>query len=237
MVGGRLGYILFYQFGDIVSYLKDPVELLAVWRGGMSFHGGLLGCIVAGWLFSRYTRIPFRVIADSVVVAAPVGLGMGRLGNFINGELYGRPTTVPWGMIFPEGGNVPRHPSQLYEALLEGFILFAILWTVRKRGLRDGMMVALFVILYGFFRFIVEFFREPDAHLGFVLGGLSMGQVLCLIMIAAGGLLAAVLPPNPPEQKPPPEEKPPDEKDRPGEKDRPDDKDRPRQEDAEPPSE
>lgn len=189
VAGARLGYILFYQYADLLSYLQRPLSIIAVWQGGMSFHGGLAGCLLAGWLFSRRKRLPFWAVADSVVVTAPIGLFFGRLGNFINGELYGRVSDVPWAMVFPEGGPLPRHPSQLYEALLEGLLMFVVLWHLRKKPFQDGTMVALFLCLYGMLRFVAEFFREPDAHLGFIWQWLSMGQILCGLMFAAGTVL------------------------------------------------
>jgi phosphatidylglycerol:prolipoprotein diacylglycerol transferase len=193
IVGARIGYVLFYQYHEYAYYLQHPVEIIATWHGGMSFHGGLAGAVAAGWWFCRRRRLPFAAVADAVIVTVPVGLGLGRIGNFINGELYGRPTDVPWAMIFPGGGPVPRHPSQLYEALLEGLVLFILLWLLRQRAFRDGMMVAFFVFFYGLFRSFVELFREPDVQLGFVLGPLTMGQLLSLSMMAAGLALAAYL--------------------------------------------
>lgn len=193
IVGARLGYLLFYQYNDYGYYLQHPLEIVATWHGGMSFHGGMIGAVIAGWLFCRRRSLPFWAVADSVAVTAPIGLGLGRIGNFINGELFGRPTAVPWAMVFPEGGPLPRHPSQLYEALLEGLILFILLWRLRQRTFPDGMMVAAFLVLYGIFRFIVEFFRAPDPQLGFLLGVFSMGQALCLTMALAGLLLALFL--------------------------------------------
>lgn len=190
VAGARLGYILFYQYADLAAYLKHPIEIIAVWHGGMSFHGGLLGAVAAGWLFSRRSDMPFAVIADSVIVTAPVGLFFGRIGNFVNAELYGRVTNVPWGMVFPDAGPLPRHPSQLYEALGEGLLLFIIMWSLRKRRFADGMMVAFFLSFYGFIRFWLEFFRQPDPQIGFILGPLTMGQILCTLMMAAGLLLA-----------------------------------------------
>ncbi|MBN1102233.1 MAG: prolipoprotein diacylglyceryl transferase [Deltaproteobacteria bacterium] len=183
IAGARLGYVLFYQFHNLAEFLRHPIEIIAVWHGGMSFHGGLVGCIVGGWLFCRVKKMPFWAVADSVVVTAPIGLGLGRIGNFINGELFGRPTQVPWGMVFPLGGPLPRHPSQLYEAIMEGAILFALLWLLRRRPFRDGSMVGLFLFFYGAFRFFLEFFREPDIQLGYILGPLTMGQVLSTGMI------------------------------------------------------
>jgi len=186
MIGARLGYILFY---DLKMYLSDPLEMFAFWHGGMSFHGGLIGVLIVGILFSWRNRKSFWKIADLIIVTAPIGLGLGRIGNFINGELYGRVTQVPWGMIFPKGGELPRHPSQLYESCLEGWVLFLILWFLKDKKIPTGGLLALFLMLYGAFRFFVEFFREPDAHLGFVLGPFTTGQVLTSLMIIGGILL------------------------------------------------
>lgn len=187
IIGGRLGYVVFYNLSD---YLKDPLEIFAVWHGGMSFHGGLIGAVAAGVIFSIKNKLDFWILSDLVIVTVPIGLGMGRLGNFINGELYGRVTNVPWGMVFPTGGALPRHPSQLYECLLEGFTLFTILWILKDRDLRSGTLTSLFLLLYGMFRFFIEFFREPDLQLGFILGPFTMGQSLSAIMILLGvGLL------------------------------------------------
>lgn len=193
IVGGRLGYILFYEYNDFGAYIKNPLEIIATWHGGMSFHGGLIACVIAGWLFARKKNIPFAALADCTIVTAPIGLGLGRLGNFINGELLGRASNLPWAMIFPDGGPIPRHPSQLYEVLAEGVLLFIIMWTLRKRQFKDGMMVVFFLLFYGIFRFIIEFFKEPDPQLGFLLGYFTMGQLLCIAMIAAAGLLAFYL--------------------------------------------
>jgi len=186
MVGARLGYVLFY---DLKMYLEDPLQIFAVWRGGMSFHGGLIGVLVVGILFSWKNRKSFWKIADLIIVTAPIGLGLGRIGNFINGELYGRATDLPWGMIFPRGGNVPRHPSQLYESALEGGVLFAILWLLKDKKLPTGGLLAFFIFFYGCFRFFVEFFREPDAHIGFIVGPFTLGQVFSFIMIGGGVIL------------------------------------------------
>jgi len=183
LVGARLGYIVFY---NISFYFRHPLELFAVWHGGMSFHGGLIGCLFAGYMFCRKFKLDFWHTADLIIVTAPVGLAFGRLGNFINGELYGRTTDVPWAMVFPAGGPVPRHPSQLYELLLEGVVLFVILWTLKARFHKSGMLTALFLVLYGSFRFFLEFFREPDVQLGYLLGIFTMGQVLCTFMVLAG---------------------------------------------------
>ena len=189
VAGARLGYILFYQYGDLGAYVKDPVEIIATWKGGMSFHGGLIGSLFMGWLFSRRRRMPFWAVADTVAVTAPVGLGLGRIGNFVNGELFGKPSSLPWAMVFPDGGPVARHPTQLYEALLEGLLLFLLLWYLRKTPRRDGMMVVFFLVFYGVLRFLVEFVKEPDPQIGYLLGVFTMGQVLCMAMTAAGGAL------------------------------------------------
>jgi phosphatidylglycerol:prolipoprotein diacylglycerol transferase len=194
IVGARLGYVIFYQFNNYSHYIQNPLEIVATWHGGMSFHGGFLGAVLAGWLFSRRRKMPFWAIADSAAVTAPIGLGLGRVGNFINGELFGRPSDVPWAMVFPEGGPLPRHPSQLYEAALEGLVLFILLWFLRQRSFRDGMMVVLFVFFYGVFRFVIEFYREPDPQIGLLLGFFTMGQMLCLAMVLGAALLALLLP-------------------------------------------
>jgi phosphatidylglycerol:prolipoprotein diacylglycerol transferase len=186
IIGARLGYVLFY---DLKMYLADPFEIFAIWHGGMSFHGGLIGVLVVGILFSWKNRKSFWRIADLIIVTVPIGLGLGRIGNFINGELYGRVTQVPWGMIFPKGGPLPRHPSQLYESALEGGVLFLILWFMKDKKLPAGGLLAMFLSLYGGFRFFVEFFREPDAQLGFIFGPFTMGQILCALMILGGIIL------------------------------------------------
>jgi len=183
IAGARIGYCLFY---DLPRYVQHPLGIFAVWEGGMSFHGGLAGAAVAGWIFARRRKKSLLMLGDLGVSVAPVGLFFGRLGNFINAELYGRVTSVPWGMVFPGAGDQPRHPSQLYEALLEGPFLFLILWFLRKRSLPRGVLFATFFLGYGVFRFVVEFFREPDAQLGFVLGTLTMGQMLSAVMMAFG---------------------------------------------------
>lgn len=189
--GGRLGYVFFY---NPAYYLAHPLDIPAIWSGGMSFHGGCLGALLAGYVYCRRNGLNFWKTADLFAVTVPVGLFFGRLGNFINGELYGRLTNVPWAMVFPEGGPLPRHPSQLYEATLEGLILFIVLWTLKARPWQrpsaplwpHGSMLALFLILYGFFRFLVEFVREPDPQVGLVFLIFSMGQILCLLMIGSG---------------------------------------------------
>jgi phosphatidylglycerol---prolipoprotein diacylglyceryl transferase len=183
LIGGRLGYVLFYNLGE---YVWAPWEVLALWHGGMSFHGGLIGMILSGYIFARRRKVPFLELADIGALSATPGLLFGRMGNFINGELFGRVTALPWGVVFPTGGELPRHPSQLYEALLEGAILFSILWFVRKRIEQPGELLAVFLVCYGVFRFMIEFVREPDPQLGFIFQGLTMGQLLCLTMIFAG---------------------------------------------------
>ena len=190
IVGARLGYVIFYNPS---FYLRNPLDIFAVWHGGMSFHGGLIGVVLGGILFSKRKRIRIFLFGDLLVATAPIGLFCGRLGNFINGELYGRPSDVPWAMIFPDGGNIPRHPSQLYEAFLEGPVLFLILWIMKDRLKHEGMVVSLFLILYGIFRFIAEFFREPDPQLGLLIGSLSMGQILSGTMIIIGVVLFGIL--------------------------------------------
>ena len=171
MVGGRLGYVFFYDLG---SYLHEPLSIFAIWQGGMSFHGGFLGMILAAWYITRKKGWNFLDIADLVSAAAPIGLGLGRIGNFINGELYGRPTNVAWAMVFPEGGNMPRHPSQLYEAVLEGLVLFLLLrWLYRKNFYRGTVFWAL-LAFYGLFRFLIEFAREPDAQIGLEAGVIAV---------------------------------------------------------------
>jgi phosphatidylglycerol:prolipoprotein diacylglycerol transferase len=183
ILGGRLGYILFYK---PLHYLANPLEIFSIWAGGMSFHGGLIGVLVALWLFARRRNKRWLDVTDFVAPIAPIGLAAGRLGNFINGELWGRPTDGPWGMVFPQVDNLPRHPSQLYQLGLEGLLLFAILWRYTKRRRPMGAPSGLFLIGYGAMRFIAEYAREPDAFLGFPAFGLTMGQLLSLPMIAAG---------------------------------------------------
>jgi phosphatidylglycerol:prolipoprotein diacylglycerol transferase len=206
VLGGRLGYVLFYKPGE---YLADPLEILRVWQGGMSFHGGFLGVLLAMWLFARRQQRSFWEIADFVAPLVPLGLAAGRVGNFINGELWGRVTRpdAPWAMLFPQAadadrawaithpewiasylkyGGLARHPSQLYEVVLEGLLLFAVLWNFSARPRPRAAVSALFLIGYGAMRFLVEFTREPDDFLGLLAGGLSMGQWLSLPMVLAG---------------------------------------------------
>lgn len=188
VIGGRLGYTLFYNSG---YYLNHPLEILYVWEGGMSFHGGLLGVLIVLLTFCWQRNLPLLQVADLVVSAVPIGLGFGRIGNFINGELWGRVTDHPWGVVFPGGGSMPRHPSQLYEAGLEGVVLFVIIYLLHRFGVRRGVPAFSFVFLYGIFRFLIEFVRQPDSQLGFLWGGATMGQILSLPMIlfGLGGLI------------------------------------------------
>jgi phosphatidylglycerol:prolipoprotein diacylglycerol transferase len=184
ILGGRIGYVLFYQWE---YFLADPLYLFQIWQGGMSFHGGLLGVITAVYIFARKTNKSFFIVGDFVAPLVPVGLGMGRLGNFINAELWGRQTDVPWAMVFPTDPlQLPRHPSQLYEFFLEGVVLFAILYVVTRKPRSLGLAAGTFLIGYGVFRSIVEFFREPDAHLGLYFSFISKGQILSIPMILAG---------------------------------------------------
>jgi phosphatidylglycerol:prolipoprotein diacylglycerol transferase len=186
IIGARLGYCTFYNFS---FYLIHPLKLFAIWEGGMSFHGGLIGVVISGYIYIKRHELSFWQLADLLVVTAPIGLGLGRLGNFLNAELYGRVTNLPWGMIFPSAGNLPRHPSQLYECLLEGILFFAILWWVKDFPLRKGTLFCLFFFLYSAFRFFVEFFREPDPQLGFILSFMTMGQILSVLMGIGGVIL------------------------------------------------
>jgi phosphatidylglycerol:prolipoprotein diacylglycerol transferase len=191
LIGGRLGYVLFYQW----PYFSDHFwSIFKVWQGGMSFHGGLIGMIVGGWWFSRRRALPYLHFTDHLAVVAPIGIFLGRLANFVNGELYGRITDVSWAVRFPTGDYLPRHPSQLYEAALEGiflFILLGIMALFPKVVERHGLLSGTFLAVYGMGRFGVEYFREPDPQLGFVLGTLSMGQLLCVPLIFFGFLLIA----------------------------------------------
>lgn len=185
VLGGRIGYCLFYKPG---YYLAHPLEVFAVWQGGMSFHGGMLGVIAAEVWFAVSRKRPLLQVADFVAPCVPTGLAMGRIGNFINGELWGRVADpdLPWGMVFRGAGDLPRHPSQIYQFLLEGMLLFVLLWLFARKPRRPGEVAAAFLLGYGVFRFVAEFFREPDAHLGLLSLGMSMGQWLCLPMMAGG---------------------------------------------------
>jgi len=183
ILGGRIGYVLFYQFS---SFMQHPLDIFKIWQGGMSFHGGFLGVLTAMFFFTRIYPQPWLKIMDFVAPLVPIGLGAGRMGNFINGELWGRATNSNFGMIFPQADNIVRHPSQLYEFALEGIALFCILWWFSRKQRPVGAISALFLIGYGGFRFLVEFTREPDSYLGLLQLGLSMGQWLSLPMILLG---------------------------------------------------
>ncbi|MFC4161152.1 prolipoprotein diacylglyceryl transferase [Chitinimonas lacunae] len=186
ILGGRLGYVLFYKPGE---YLLHPLDIFKLWEGGMAFHGGFLGVVLAMWYFARRTGRSFLQVGDFVAPLVPLGLAAGRLGNFINGELWGRATDLPWGMIFPLVDQTPRHPSQLYQFVLEGVLLFVLLWWFSSRRRPVGQVSALFLMGYGLFRFIAEFAREPDNFLGFLALGFTMGQWLSLPMILIGAWL------------------------------------------------
>ena len=186
VVGGRLGSVLFYSPAIIV---EDPIRILYVWQGGMSFHGGLLGVLVAILLFARRRKVGIVAFADYICAAAPVGLFFGRIANFINGELFGRATDLPWAIVFPhDAAQLPRHPSQLYEAGLEGLVLFVVLYLLVRGGalLRPGLLSGSFLIGYALSRMVVELFRQPDAHIGFLIGGATMGQLLSIPMLLGG---------------------------------------------------
>ncbi len=189
IAGGRLGYVLFYAPG---VYLESPLEALMIWKGGMSFHGGMLGVLLAMVLYARKRQIPLLRLSDIVCAAVPIGLFFGRLANFVNAELYGKHTDVWWGVIFPDGSGFPRHPSQLYEAFLEGLVLFALLAVlIRIPSIRDraGTITGVFLMGYGLSRFMVEFVRVPDAQIGYIANLITMGQILCLPMIIIGVIL------------------------------------------------
>lgn len=190
VLGGRIGYCFFYQ---PAYYLANPLEVLAVWQGGMSFHGGLLGVLAAMMWFAYSRRVQFLRVTDLIAPCVPTGLAAGRLGNFINGELWGRVAdpSMPWGMVFRGAGDMPRHPSQIYQLLLEGLLLFVALWLYARKPRALGQVSALFLMGYGVLRFVAEYFREPDAHLGLLNLGLSMGQWLCVPMVLGGALMMA----------------------------------------------
>ncbi len=184
ILGGRIGYILFYNFSE---FLNNPLVLFKIWQGGMSFHGGMLGVFIAMWFFGKKQGLTMLQLTDVIAALCPIGLGAGRIGNFINSELWGRTTDMPWGMIFPNGGALPRHPSQLYEAFLEGLVLFIIMWTYTSKPRPTMAATGLVVFCYGCFRFFVEFFRMPDAHIGYLaLNWVTMGQILSTPMIIIG---------------------------------------------------
>lgn len=185
ILGGRIGYVLFY---NLPHFAAHPLEILEMWKGGMSFHGGFLGCVLAVILFARRNGINMLSLGDLTCAVGPIGIFLGRIANFINGELWGRAADVPWAMVFPSGGPTPRHPSQLYEAGLEGIVLFAALALLIRAGAlrRPGTIIGAFAVIYGLARITSEFFREPDAQLGFLWGGLTMGMLLSVPMILAG---------------------------------------------------
>lgn len=185
LIGGRLGYCFFYKPAE---YLADPLAIIRIWDGGMSFHGGAIGVVVGLAILAWRQKRPFLQLGDFLVPTVPLGLAAGRIGNFINGELWGReaPADLPWAMIFPGGGDVPRHPSQIYQALLEGMVLFVLLWLYARKPRYRGQVLGAFFLGYGVLRFVGEFFREPDAHLGFLSLGMSMGQWLCVPMVLVG---------------------------------------------------
>jgi phosphatidylglycerol---prolipoprotein diacylglyceryl transferase len=193
ILGGRTGYVLFYNLG---FFIQHPAEIFELWKGGMSFHGGFLGCVAAVILFCRKNNLPILSLGDVTTAVGPIGLFLGRLANFINSELWGRPAdpTLPWAIIFPNGGPLPRHPSQLYEAGLEGLVLFAILAAMIRFGAlkRPGLILGSFIAFYGLARITGEFFREPDPQLGFLWGGLTMGMLLSVPMVIVGAIIAVL---------------------------------------------
>lgn len=210
LLGGRLGFILFYNFD---YYISHPADMLKLWQGGMSFHGGMTGVTIAILLFSWRRRINPLALGDLAAAAAPIGLFLGRLANFVNGELWGRPTDVPWAIIFPDPHalGLPRHPSQLYEAGLEGLLLFTVLFFLARRPAvreRTGMLTGLFLVGYGLCRITAEFFREPDVQVGYLAGGVTMGQILSLPMVLAGLALIAWAWRRPPGQRQDPPSEP-----------------------------
>jgi phosphatidylglycerol:prolipoprotein diacylglycerol transferase len=193
ILGGRTGYVLFY---NLPHFMANPLEILQVWKGGMSFHGGFVGCVLAVFLFARHRKILVLSLGDVTCAVGPIGLFLGRLANFINGELWGRPTDVPWAMVFPSAGPLARHPSQLYEAALEGIVLFAVLALLMRAGAlkRPGLIIGAFAVGYALARTFCEFFREPDGQLGFLWGGLTMGMLLSVPLFLAGvGFIAFAL--------------------------------------------
>ena len=183
VLGGRIGYVFFYAWPSLV---ENPWFLLQTWKGGMSFHGGLIGVIIALTLYSRKLHRPILFLTDFIAPIVPIGLGAGRIGNFINGELWGRVTNLPWGMVFPSAGDFPRHPSQLYEFFLEGVVLFAILWIFSRKQRPLGAISGCFALFYGLFRIIAECFREPDVQIGYIANYFTEGQLLSLPLVVIG---------------------------------------------------
>ena len=190
VIGGRLGYVVFYNLG---YYIANPFDVIKIWQGGMSFHGALIGIIIGTYLYSRKKNVPIFFLLDTIACVSPIGIFFGRIANFINGELIGKVTTASWGIIFPAVDMLPRHPSQLYEALLEGLVLFLILnYLVFSKKYKMGTCSCLFLICYGIFRIISEFFREPDAHIGYIFNLFSMGTILSFFMILAGFIVLVI---------------------------------------------
>lgn len=184
ILGGRLGYVLFY---DLPMYLQNPLEIFKIWHGGMSFHGGLLGALAAFWLYARRHHRSFLAVSDFVAPLVPEAIMWGRVGNFINGELWGKPTQLPWAVVFPHAGDIPRHPTQLYEALFEGLFLFIAIWIYSAKPRKPGQVSGFFAIGYAIARILVEFVRLPDAHIGYLaFGWLTMGQLLCVPLLVIG---------------------------------------------------
>jgi phosphatidylglycerol:prolipoprotein diacylglycerol transferase len=185
ILGGRTGYVLFYNLDHFIAH---PIEIVQLWNGGMSFHGGFTGCVLAVVLFAKKRGLPILSLGDITCAVGPTGIFLGRIANFINGELWGRPADVPWAMVFPNGGPQPRHPSQIYEAALEGLVLLAVLYVLMRAGAlkRPGLIIGSFAVVYALARSICEFFREPDAQLGFLWGGATMGQLLSIPLFLAG---------------------------------------------------
>ena len=187
IIGGRLGYILFYNFG---YYINNPIDIFKIWEGGMSFHGALVGVVIGTHLFAKSIKTETLLFLDIIACVAPIGIFFGRIANFINGELFGKPTNLSWSVVFPEVDNVPRHPSQIYEAFLEGILLFLILIPfIYNKKIRTGYCSSLFLIFYGLFRILGEQFREPDLQIGYLFGFFSLGSALSFVMIAAGILI------------------------------------------------
>lgn len=199
IVGGRVGYVLFY---NLPYFAAHPADVFQLWHGGMSFHGGFIGCVLAVILFARWRGIPVLSLGDITCAVGPIGLFLGRLANFVNGELWGRPSDVPWAMVFPGAGPVPRHPSQLYEAVLEGLVLLALLAVLMRKGAlkRPGLVIGCFAVGYAIARGFCEFFREPDVQLGFLWGGTTMGQLLSIPLLLAGLAFIAYALTRPPLQ-------------------------------------
>ena len=191
IIGGRLGFVLFYNFK---YYLNNPIEIIMIWNGGMSFHGGLLGVIIATIIFSNKHNVNKFIFLDLIAASAPIGIFLGRISNFINSELYGRESDVFWSVIFPKVDYIARHPSQIYEALLEGIILFFIIFYLIKKNylLKSGIISSVFLIFYSLFRFIIEFFRTPDEHIGFIFLNLTMGQAISIIFFCLGFYLLLI---------------------------------------------